>query len=297
VNSDVIREHILPKFERVRQTHGSWMVSCPVPSHGSGRGDRNPSLSVTEGRDQAVIFHCHGGCDQDDVKSAIISLGIDWALCSRPRDTVDTDDWMPCGKKDDGTYDPDHRKVAEYLYRDADDAIVFAVARCALKGSGCQGFRQWRPDPTSKSGKRWSRRLADGSLAGDGIPYRLPEVLAAIADRNVYVVEGEKDADRLWSMGYAATCNAGGAGKWTGRHATWLDGADVMIVADRDKPGINHAVQVANTLIPHARSIEVLRAVTGKDTSDHLDAGGSVHTLVSVATPLTEPKTMIGATA
>ena len=43
--------------------------------------------------------------------------------------------------------------------------------------------------------------------------YRLPELLAR-PDEPVYVVEGEKDADRLASMGLLATTNSGGAGKW-----------------------------------------------------------------------------------
>ena len=42
--------------------------------------------------------------------------------------------------------------------------------------------------------------------------YRLPEVLAA---GEVWVVEGEKDADSLAALGIVATCNAGGAGKWS----------------------------------------------------------------------------------
>lgn len=46
------------------------------------------------------------------------------------------------------------------------------------------------------------------------VPYRLPELVAAPLSSAIYIVEGEKDADRLAALGLVATCNAGGAGKW-----------------------------------------------------------------------------------
>jgi hypothetical protein len=32
-----------------RLADGSFLVSCPVPSHGKGRGDSNPSLRIGDG--------------------------------------------------------------------------------------------------------------------------------------------------------------------------------------------------------------------------------------------------------
>ena len=52
------------------QGDGNANVRCPVPDHGRGRGDRNPSLSVNEGR-SGPVFHCHAGCDQADVFAAV----------------------------------------------------------------------------------------------------------------------------------------------------------------------------------------------------------------------------------
>jgi len=50
-------------------------VHCPVTSHGQGRGDRSPSLSVTQ-RDGRVLIHCHVGCSQRDLIEALQSLGL-----------------------------------------------------------------------------------------------------------------------------------------------------------------------------------------------------------------------------
>jgi hypothetical protein len=111
------------------------------------------------------------------------------------------------------------------------------------------------------------------------VPYRLPEVLAAIKEGStVFVVEGEKAADRLWVLGVPATCNAGGAGKWPEVLSAWFTGADVVILPDNDPqkrhsrtgepqwhdngkpilPGQEHARLVADRLEGYAKRIRVL---------------------------------------
>jgi putative DNA primase/helicase len=52
-----------------------FMCSCPVSSHGKGRGDRNPSLLVKNG-DRAPLFKCFGGCDTRDVIAELRRRGI-----------------------------------------------------------------------------------------------------------------------------------------------------------------------------------------------------------------------------
>lgn len=279
---DVLREIVLPKFERVRMSGGSYAVHCPA------HHDNSPSLSISPGTTQPVIFKCHAGCDTRDILAA---LDLTWNDLCNPQPPSKRpggrDDYIICGRTGGG-YDTRHRKVADYEYRNPSGVLIFGVARCSLKGQGC-GFRQWRPDPTKRSGRTWSRTLPDGQRAGEGLIYRLPEVLGSSSTRNVWIVEGEKDADRLWTLGIPATCNAQGAGKWTLAHADWLAGRDVVICADRDDPGWRHAEHVANTLLNLARSIEVVRAAVGKDISDHLDARLALSKTVSVAEPKGPP--------
>jgi hypothetical protein len=47
--------------------HGQYLCHCPVPTHGKQRGDRNASLSLADGDDGRLLFHCHAGCDPSDV--------------------------------------------------------------------------------------------------------------------------------------------------------------------------------------------------------------------------------------
>lgn len=67
----LIISEILSRLNRVTETGNGWRASCPVPGHGKGRGDRNPSLSLREASDGTVLVHCMGGCDTDDVLRAI----------------------------------------------------------------------------------------------------------------------------------------------------------------------------------------------------------------------------------
>lgn len=279
-----------------------FMALCPV------HGDKTASLSVTAetSRDRKPLgVNCFAGCSTDEVLGHI---GYTWAELYTAAGLGtggapgDSEAWMPCGIGKPGQpHDWRHRAVATYPYRDEHGALVFAVARCALKGDGCQGFRQWRPDPTTRSGKRWSLTVnkgqADEHTIGDGLPYRLAEARMAmrgVLTPNLWVVEGEKDADRLRGLGYTATCNAGGAGKWTQAHADHFRALrpDVVIVADCDDAGWKHAEHVSRTFVGLARSVEVRRAAVkrkGADLSDHLDAGFKAHQLVTVATPLPDP--------
>jgi putative DNA primase/helicase len=57
--------------------HGrGWLVSCPCPSHGSGRGDRNPSLSISDGDDGKLLMRCFAGCDFTEILDALRNRGL-----------------------------------------------------------------------------------------------------------------------------------------------------------------------------------------------------------------------------
>lgn len=63
-------EEILMLLEGVRQVGPRrWMARCPAHE------DRNPSLSITEGKDGRVLLHCFAGCRTEDVLQA---LGLSW---------------------------------------------------------------------------------------------------------------------------------------------------------------------------------------------------------------------------
>ncbi len=167
---------------------------------------------------------------------------------------------------------------ALYDYTDEDGALLFQVVRKPGKR-----FLQRKPD--GAGGWEWKVNGVRRAL------YRLRDVVQDDGERPVYFVEGEKDADTLAKRGHTATCNPGGAeapGRkvWresVGAHArTALQGRDVIVIADRDTVGREHARMVAGDLEGAARSVRVLECTKGKDVTDHLLAGGTLEELVPI---------------
>ncbi len=52
-----------------------YLCRCPVPSHGKGKGDRHPSLSVRDGEFR-LMLHCFAGCDPADIEAALAALDL-----------------------------------------------------------------------------------------------------------------------------------------------------------------------------------------------------------------------------
>lgn len=240
---DEVLDLVLGKLDGVRQHGGYWMARCPA------HDDHKASLSIKRGTEQPVIFKCHAGCERDTILDA---LSLTLADVSKAR-TALNGEWTPFGEA-----------VAFYDYTDEDGNLLFQVMRTADKQ-----FPQRRPD--GRGGWKW--RLGDTRR----VPYRLPKVLAAIANGEmVYIVEGEKDVHAIELAGGVATTSPGGAGKWRADYNEHFTGGDVTIIADRDEPGRYHAQDVARNLRQVAKSVVIAETAEGKDAADHLGAG---HTL------------------
>jgi hypothetical protein len=177
-----------------------------------------------------------------------------------------------------------HGVTAEYVYRDERGAPLYRVLRYEPKD-----FRQQRyvssdhgaGQGSSHDSSQWQWGLGDARR----VLYRLDELVTADPKRLVWVVEGEKDADRLASLGLIATTCPMGAGKWHEGYSACLRGRHVAIIPDWDDPGQHHAWQVAEALRAWAASIKILvlpGLADKQDVSDWLDAGHTKQDLASV---------------
>ena len=123
--------------------------------------------------------------------------------------------------------------VEEYNYKDENNNIVYQVIRLEPKS-----FRQ--------------RRIENGKtiwgLNGiDPLPYNLPEILKD-NDKTIFIVEGEKDADRLMGLGFLATTNSGGSKNWKQELNKWFKDRRVMLIPDNDTAGYEHIDKIAQSL-------------------------------------------------
>jgi putative DNA primase/helicase len=62
-------EKVLERARGVRKIGSGWLVCCPLPDHGQGRGDKHPSVSVSEGDDGRALVDCKAGCETEAVVS------------------------------------------------------------------------------------------------------------------------------------------------------------------------------------------------------------------------------------
>lgn len=172
---------------------------------------------------------------------------------------------------------------AHYDYRDESGSVRYRVFRYRLP-NGKKTFTQHPSD--GKGGWRHGPGCMDGV---EPLPYRLPELLAADPEETVFVVEGEKDADRLAALGLVATTNHQGA---QSTDLTWpkflgyFRGRDVVAIPDNDEGGRRHVEKVCALLAPVARSVRRLDlpglAARG-DVSDWLDTGHDLDELGHLA--------------
>ena len=251
-------DEILTRFPDARESNGQWSARCPVHE------DRRASLSISAGDDGRVLLCCHANCPT----SAIVEkLGL------KMKDLMPSKNGTPKSSKP--------RIVKTYNYCDADGTLLFQVCRYEPKD-----FRQRKPIP----GGGWSWSVKNVKR----VPYRMPELLAAEKAKTVFIVEGEKDADRLCGLELVATCNAGGAGKWCKEFAQYFQGRQVAILPDNDAPGRKHGQDVASKLHGAAASIKILELPgfpPKGDVFDWLDAGHTISELQSLvdAAPVWQP--------
>ena len=122
--------------------------------------------------------------------------------------------------------------------------------------------------------------------------YRWLELLQ-FPDATIFFTEGEKDADRIWSLDFCATTIA--FGKWTNECVEALRGRDILVLQDNDRAGIKRAQEAARQLHGVANTLRVVLLPgldEGGDVSDWLELGHSKEELerVCLDAPLWKPE-------
>ncbi len=191
--------------------------------------------------DGKVLVHCHTGCPQQAVVAALKAQGL-WPEREQP-----------------------NRIVATYDYRDESGELLYQVVRTEPKG-----FFQRRPDGSGG----WVNKTAQRQVL-----YHLSEVLEAPI---VFVCEGEKDVETLREYGFVATTNAGGAqAPWLAVYTEALRGREVILLPDRDRPGIERVARIARALVGRVARLTILELEGAKDVTDWFRSGHSECELIA----------------
>jgi hypothetical protein len=238
---------------RPRLAHdGQAYALCP------GHDDRVPSLSITEG--EKLLIKCFAECSFEHILRALTEGRADYQpdpervrrVRSRPRAVF--------------------QSIADYHYTALDGTPLLKQRGRYLDPADLEmvldpkTFRVWH-----LNGGAWAYGEG-GHRCGLYDPHGA--VTTAIeSGQTLWITEGEKDADRLSSLGALAVSPAHGAGVWYDEWTLQLAMVkDIAIVSDDDRPGREHARRVGALLAKVGHTVQLRLPLAGKDLSDHLDA-------------------------
>lgn len=253
--------------------------------HQSGQGygkcplhqDKVKSFSVNILTSQ---WYCHAGCGAGNAITLARRLGL--TPPSQVSSTSRANDVSPISRHvasaagsagGEMTAAPaapiSRRTVARYVYEDEAGAPVYRVNRTEPKGFFQERFEngQWI------SGTSGIRR----------VPYHLPKLLAA--ESFVILVEGEKDVERLESLGLTSTTTSQGANAWQADYAPFFKNKKVVIIPDNDDPGRAYANLAAKDIVAAGGFVKMATLpglAEHGDVSDFLDGGKTIQDLLAV---------------
>ena len=259
MNAEQISAHLRGRFAGP----GRYLAHCPVPGHGKGRGDRNPSLSIWQREDGGVGVKCFAGCDSRDVCAELHHLRL-------PPDEADKRR-QPSRVNGQGGSQPSKPKIKQaYNYFNEQGELLYQNVRTDPKG-----FFQRRPD--GRGG--WINNLTGVRR----VLYQLPDLLEALAEkRPIFFLEGEQDVENLRALGVPAT-TSGNANSWRPEFAETFRSGDVILIPDNDKVGRKFVQSAAASLVAagatRVRVLDLPGLQPAGDVSDWIAAGGTIEQL------------------
>lgn len=175
------------------------------------------------------------------------------------------------------------------------------------------------PDGKKEDGFKNGRKIRQAQLVGKTRfsyqevaakvqPHRLHDALQALQDGAPFVFwpEGEPCCDALWNLGLPAVTNLMGSGEFhierDGPEVTGIPSDRLVVVPDRDKPGLKHAQTIAAAypgcqwLFPFPNTPEwngSMPANGGLDIADWIQLGATAdHILKAIGPRLQEPPSL-----
>jgi hypothetical protein len=214
-----------------------WRARCPAHD-----GKSDTSLSIAQGDDGRALLKCFSGCPHKAIAAA---LGLSEAdlfppradapriaapPARAPREFATAREAADVYRASLGT------EVARWVYRDAAGEPIGLV----LRWNQADGSKTIRP--VWRFGERW--RLTYPEVR----PLYALDRLDAAPEARVFVVEGEKCAEMLWTLGLPATTSPAGAE--AGGKTDWspLAGREAVVLPDADEPGRKYAEAVRERL-------------------------------------------------
>jgi len=256
-----------------RLPDGGYLTCCPLPSHGKGRGDRDPSLRLADGN-KGLLVLCYAGCDAPLILGELRRRGL---LDGKNAEGKKGAEERESARKKPA---PDQRAAARYMWRQSQPiagtiveiylreargitcplpsalrflpaykhypAAMIAAFGLTLERVTAVHLTRLKPDGSDKIASReeMPSKLMVGPVNGQ------PIVLAELNDLlGLAITEGIEDALSIHESTGLGTWAAGSASHMLGLAATVPDYIEaVTIYADSDKAGQDSADALATAL-------------------------------------------------
>lgn len=240
---------------QIKQDNG-YTCKAVCPCH----ADNQASLGITyDDKNNKTLVNCLAGCETRDVVKAV-GLKI--------TDLFDKEKIITDGSRRNDNI------AAIYKYTDETGALLFEKIRFIPKAFSQRRYVDkaivWGLDAgtyyeTYSGSNNWSKKKRKDVEIKDfeGIQpvlYNLPEIIKA---ENIYIVEGEKDADNLNKLGLTATTTFDGASsngkkqKWREEYNKYFEGKNVILIPDNDDAGRAHMEFIAKSLNKYLNDLDI----------------------------------------
>lgn len=242
----------------------SWKAKCPA------HNDDTPSLTVSRGQIQPVVFHCFAGCNSFEI---LEKLGLTYAdimagssIKSRTNQNLleaarIARENAPPPALPKPAIPADRTPEMVHEYTDAEGRVIYRKLK-------------FRDD----KGKKYFtfERFEDGKWIGgkgcmENVAHRLYKAHRLKESQLVFIVEGEKKVEMLEALGLVATTNDDGAGKWKDEYSDDLADKDVVIIDDNDEPGHRHGAIVWDGMKHKAACLRRIECLPGLAEGEGLD--------------------------
>lgn len=291
-----------PGRGKSKKTSRGWMACCPA------HNDRTPSLSLADGREGVLLYHCFGGCSPDDVRSSLQSLlgespdareneprrQKQKRRVEAPKEEYEVITPVPADQIGVRPEDFEHfeygcpTKIWTYYLESGD------VAGWIVRYDFPDGGKEVIPWTWTRSTLNGREKLRMKGMASPRPLYNLKGILEN-EESPVLWNEGEKAADAAQKLfpSWVSTACAGGGNAIGLTDFSPLYGRKVIIACDHDASGYQAGAKIADMLMDHC-DVYFLRWPTKRadgsgyeiqakdDAADHLARGWTREELKAV---------------
>lgn len=265
----MIYESNLQHFKIIKR-YGN-KTQCKCPAH----DDKQASLTITKGN-KCTLFYCHAGCTVDEI---LMAAGLD---------------------KKNTFYDAEPKRTSWRAYVEGRAKKKIESVYNYVSCNGTYAFTKIRLE---------GKDILYGMLINDRFTYGLPKdtprksfkaiygdikaLNKAISENKpIFIVEGEKDVNTMTKQGYTAF-TYGGVNDWQSEFSELVKGANVVVFADNDEPGI----KVANTILNDvhlvakcAKMIIPMPDIPKADITDYFEVGHTKEEFEQMINTVTEKR-------